>query len=389
MGQPAGPVDRPRVALVAHGIHDHGGMERAFAELVRHAHHDFHIVVVAPDLAPELRPLVEWERVRVPARPIPLRFVWFFVAGGLRVRRSRADIVHTMGAIVPNRCDIATVQFCHAGYREATGALAPPDAPRLRRLNTTVARLLALAAERWCYRSGRARVLAAVSEGVGRELRSHYPGPRVAVTPNGVDADRFRPDAAARRGLREAEAVGDEEIVALFVGGDWDRKGLAIAIEALALTEARLRLWVVGQGDDRRFAALARAYGVADRIRFFGPRHDTERYYQAADVFVFPTLYEAFPLVALEAAASGLAIVATPVNGVEEIVGDDAGFLVRREADAVASALSELAADADACRRTGAAARRRCAEYSWSDVVGRVLVLYAELVAGESGRRPA
>lgn len=380
---------RPRLALVAHGIHDGGGMERAFAELVRRAHRDFHIVVVARDLAPELRPLVDWERVRLPARPVPLLLVWFFVAAGIRVRRSRADIVHTMGAIVPNRCDIATVQFCHAGYREATGALAPPDAPRLRRLNTMVARRLALAGEHWCYRSGRARVLAPVSEGVGRELRSHYPGPRIAVTPNGVDADRFRPDVAARRGLRAEEAVGDEEIIALFVGGDWDRKGLAVAIESLALTKARPRLWVVGRGDDRRFAALARKHGVADRVRFFGPRHDTERYYQAADVFVFPTLYEAFPLVVLEAAASGLAIVATPVNGVEELIGDDAGFLVRRDADAVASALSELAADGDTRRRMGEAARRRCAEYTWDDVVGRVLALYGELVTAEPDRRVA
>lgn len=364
-------------------------MERAFAELVRRAHRDYRIVVVARELAPELRPLVEFRRVPTPARPIPLLVAWFFVAAGLRLWRSRAGLVHTMGALVPNRCDVATVQFCHAGYHAATGTLAPAAAPLARRLNTALARLLALGSERWCYRRGHVRMLAPVSEGVARELRAHYPGVPTVVTANGVDLDRFQPDAAARTALREVERVGADDVVALFVGGDWDRKGLAVAIEALALTKGGLRLWVVGRGDEGRFGTLARERGVAGAVRFFGPRSDTERFYQAADVLVFPTLYEAFPLVALEAAASGLAIVATPVNGVEELLGGGAGLLVPRDAGAVARALDDLAGDRDLLRQLGDAARRRSREYSWDAGVGRVLELYAELAAGGRSSRGA
>ena len=76
-----------------------------------------------------------------------------------------------------------------------------------------------------------------------------------------------------------------------------------------------MSLWIVGPGDVERYRALARGEGVEDRVRFFGRRTDTERFYRAADAFLFPSLYEAFPLVALEAAACGLPIVATASMG--------------------------------------------------------------------------
>src|SRR5262249_18340088 len=65
---------QPRVTLVAHGIHDGGGVERACAELIRYHHEDVRFVAVTTELAPELEALVErWVRIQVPVRPIPLK----------------------------------------------------------------------------------------------------------------------------------------------------------------------------------------------------------------------------------------------------------------------------------------------------------------------------
>ncbi len=387
----AAATQRPSLALVAHEVHDAGGMERAFAELVRRLHCEYRVVVVSRGLDPELRPLVEWRRVRVPRRPFTLKFVSFFVLGGLRLTHRRTDLVHTCGAIVPNRVDVASIHFCHAGFRAAGGTLAPREAPALRRLNTTIARLLALAAERWCYRSGRVGALAAVSPGVAAEVESGYPGIPVLVTPNGVDGGRFRPDAAEGSDVRRAYGAEAEALVALFVGGDWDRKGLAIAIEGLALarraTARPLRLWVVGRGDRERFEALARSFGSGDNVRFFGPRADAERFYRAADVLVLPTLYECAPLVAYEAAAAGLPIVATRVSGVVELVGEDeAGILVERHPRAVASALAVLAADPALRDRLGKAGRSRARAYTWERSVASVDEIYQALPALSAGK---
>jgi UDP-glucose:(heptosyl)LPS alpha-1,3-glucosyltransferase len=368
------------VALVAQGIHDRGGMERALAELVRRAGPGYRFVVLAAELADDLRPRVQWLRVPVPMRPMPLKLVLFAALAGARLARVEADLVHVTGALVPNRADLASVHYCHAGYRAHTGRLAPPSATAPRRLNTALKTALALAGERWCYRPERLRLLGAVSLGVRSELEHHYPGVPIVLTPNGVDTDRFRPDAAAGESLRRAEGIDPQAVVALLVGGDWDRKGLKIAIESLVHAPA-VSLWVVGRGDERRFAGLAAAHGVADRVRFHGARNDTERFYQAADLFVLPTLYETFSLVAFEAAACGLPLVVTRVNGVEELIGDDtAGLTVERSPAAVGAALARLAEDGELRRQLGTTARERAQAYTWSRSVESVLAAYDRLL---------
>jgi len=301
-----------------------------------------------------------------------------------------ADLRHTVGSIVPNRIDVASIHFCHAGFVATNNSLAPRAAPRLRQANTALSRVLALVGERWSYRTLRLRAFAAVSEGVAAEVTRHYPAIPVTVTPNGVDVDRFRPDPEVRAALRLAEAVGDG-VVALFVGGDWDHKGLGIAIEAVAKARAsghNVHLWVVGQGDATRFAALAAQSGVAQAVRFFGPRPDTQRFYQAADIFVLPSAYETFSLVCFEAAACGLPLIVPPIFGAVEIVGSaEGGLLVTRSGHSVAHALATLAADPALRTRLGAEARRRASTYTWSRSAGSVMALYETLLAEREVKR--
>jgi glycosyltransferase involved in cell wall biosynthesis len=380
-----GTERKVRIALVAHGIHEYGGNDRTLWELIRSKHAEFEFVVVSSRVPDELRPHVEWHRLPLPERPAPARVALFFLLGGLALRRTTVDLVHTQGAIVPNRVDVATIHFCHAGFREATGRLSSPALPPLRRLNQSIFRLLCIAAERWCYQPGRTRALAAVSQGVASEVRGHYPGIPVAVTPNGVDLDRFRPEARARGELRSAERVGPDDVVMLLVGGDWEGKGLALAIAGLAdaIDSARvpLWLWVVGRGSESRFRSLARRRNVADRVRFLGQRLDVERFYQAADVFVLPSLYETFSLVAHEAAASGLPIIATDVSGVSELIGhEEAGVVVERSSSDLARALISLTVDPERRSRLGRAARARASAFTWRRSVDSVAAVYQDLL---------
>jgi glycosyltransferase involved in cell wall biosynthesis len=358
-------------------------MERVFAELIRRAHREFDVVVISSELAPDLAPLVKWKRTRVPRRPFPARFLLFYIAAGSRLwlLRRTAGLVHTCGALVPNRADLASVHFCHAGFREALGSRVDDGRPFLRRINTAVSAALGLAAERWSYTGGRSRVLGAVSEGVKGELERAYPGTPVVVTPNGVDLDRFRPDSSARREVRSSRGVRDDDFVALFVGGDWHHKGVGVLLEAVACSPG-IRLWVVGRGDVKAFARKAGQLGIADRVQFVGTQRDVERYYQAADVFVLPSRYEAFPLVSLEAAACGLPLLTTRVNGVAELVGNgEAGWTLERSVEAFAGALREIAGDAERRRRMGRAARSRAEAFTWEVSAASVLGLYRELLA--------
>lgn len=375
----------PRVALVAHGIHDHGGMERAFAELVRRMHDRYDVVVLSTDLGEGLRGLVEWRRIPAPSRPAPLRFAVFYLIAAARLARTRADLVHTLGAIVPNAAHLASVHFCTAGYVESVGRLAAPGTPPLRRVNTTLARLLFLLAERWTYRRERVSRLGAVSRGVARELAHSFPGMRTVLTPNGVDRGRFRPDPDVGREVRAGLGIPEHEVVAVFVGGDWHGKGLSLAIAAIAeatrRSSAPIRLLVVGRGDERHFKGLAEKLGVGRRVTFAGQRPDVERYYAASDVFLLSSWYETFSLAAFEAAACALPIVAVPVSGVDELVGDGgAGFIVERSPSSLASALTTLAGSPETRGRLGATARERSAEYTWERSADSVLAVYRSLL---------
>ncbi len=373
--------------VCAHAVHDHGGMERAFAELIRHAAEAVDFVVVSSELQDDLRPLVTWRRVPTPASPAPLRFVLFWLLSGLRIRRARAQVVHTLGAITWARADLTTVQFCHAGFAAVADAGWEDRSAWPRRANRALMRALALGAERFSYSPRRVRLFAAVSPGVENELRTHYPGVPAVITPNGVDSARFRPDAEARALLRSEQGVAAGDLVGIFVGGDWPRKGLSVAIEAVAIARRSglggVRLWVVGEGDRGPLTALAERLGVAADVTFFGARADAERYLQAADVFVFPSAYEGASLVSHEAAATALPLVVTPVNGIPELVGaDDAGLSVARTPAAVADALIRLDAAPSLRARLGGAARRRAQEYSWARSATAVQAAYARLLAG-------
>jgi glycosyltransferase involved in cell wall biosynthesis len=385
------PKERPHVALVAWKIappgHPAGDLARILLPASRHV--DF--TVISSELPAELRSLVRWRRAPAPGTWGRLAWAIFFVGAWIRLRGVRADLVHEVGPapLVAARVDLASVVFCHSLYHSALGGRPARGLPGLWRL----ARAISLGLERVCY--GRARVLGAETASAKLTLERLFPGVEVALLPTfPIDTARFRPHPAAREELRRAERIGPDEIVALFVGRDWELKGLDVAIggvaEAARLDPRRLSLWILGSGNVRKYAALAAGAGVADRVRFLGTRDDIERYYQAADVLVLPTLCETFCRAAYEAAASGLPVVATAVDGVTELVGDsDAGLLVERDARSVGRALARLAADPELRARLGEEGRRRSRECTVERSVEAFLAAYERLLAERTAPAPS
>ena len=377
-------VARPIVALVTHDIHEHGGMSRTCYQLIRHLHEDVGFVVVAASLAGELEPLVEdWIRIKVPSTPFPAKFGLFYVRAGRALSRLDVDLTHVVGAIVPNCADVAAVYHCHAGFRAITGARAPSWAPPLRRFNTSLTHTIGYAAEKWSYRPRRLRAFAAVSDRVSEQLGEHYPDLPIVMTPSGADLNTFCPDEAVRVDFRRRFQVGDT-FVALFLGGDWDRKGLGVAIEAVSLARSRgcpVELWVVGLGERGRFSEMAEGLGISAAVRFWGQPEQIAEFYRAADVFVLPSVYETFSLPAVEAAASSLPLLVTSESGVApELVGENVGGrVVDRNAQAFATALIELA-NRDLRSTLGEEAHRRAQHYGWDRSAAAMLALYVSLL---------
>jgi UDP-glucose:(heptosyl)LPS alpha-1,3-glucosyltransferase len=375
------------ITIVANDIRPEGGMELQLTVLVTGllgAGHDVTVISRTCELPPH--PRLRWIRVRGPGRPFTIAYPWFLLAASVLVGRHSRGLVHSTGAIVLGQVDVSTVHFCHLAFSSVPGSRASRDSFAYR-ANAWLARRISELGERWCYRPGRARRLVPVSDGVARELRRHFPRMRERVTtiPNGVNTDRFAPAPVDDREDRPAPADGSP-LQALFVGGDWARKGLGIAIEALR--ECRgVELTVVGAGDEEAYGRLARELGVDERVRFAGATRDAAAWYRRADVFVLPTAYETFSLVTYEAAACGLPLLVTRVNGVEDLIRDGInGWFVEREPADVAARLRELQADPARRRAMGGAARDDSLEYSWGRVVERYRELYAELAGAPAAR---
>jgi len=372
----------PCVTLVAHDVGTPGGMERQLAELCTGLlERGYRVTVIARRCALAAHPRLRFVCVRGPRRPFSLAYPSFFVLGTLAVLRRRDGILHAMGAIVFNRADVVTVQFCHHGYRAAGGAPQSSRPGLAHRANAALAARMSRAAERLCYRPQRAGRLVAVSGGVARELERFFPvaAADIAIIPNGVGGEEFAPDKAARAQLRAQLGLADDDLVALFVGGDWERKGLGFAIQGVARA-APWHLLVVGRGDERRYRTVAAREGAADRVHFAGSTDAPARYFAAADAFVLPTLYEAFALVMLEAAAAGLPLVVTPVNGTEELVRDGVnGWLVVRDGAVIARRLHELREDSQLRTAMSRAARGSAQHYGWDGVVESSVALYGRL----------
>ena len=378
------------VGLVIGDLSGSGGMERVHCELIRRLSGRFDFVVLSHTLESDLSNVVTWHRIPTPRRPAVVAIPLFFAVGSLYAARLDVDILHTCGGIVGNRAQLSTVHFCHAEFRLANGGLGPKRAPFARRANTALMRLFAIAAERWCYRGTRTEVLGAVSMQTAQELNAHYDHARVVVTPNGVDVSAFRPDQGVRAASRASRRVGPDDVVALFVGGDWDRKGLAVAIAAIGEASRQgtaVRLWVVGTGDTERFRRYASDHGVEHLIDFIGPDSEPARWYRGADLFLSCSVYETFSLATVEAAAAGLPVVSTAVGVAHELVfggntdEERAGVVVARDPREFGRVIAVLASDQEMRKEMGAVALRRAQAYSWDHVAEKVGEVYEEILS--------
>jgi D-inositol-3-phosphate glycosyltransferase len=233
--------------------------------------------------------------------------------------------------------------------------------------------------------SGADRVICATEQERNfiRQLYGADPS-KIAVIPLGVDLDRFRP--TAKRDARKVLGLEDERII-LFVGRIEPLKGLDILINAAALLESDVECRVVVVGGDESSEArvqelqdMARDRGIGHRVAFVGAvDHDQlPLYYNAADVCVVPSHYESFGLVAIEAMASGVPVVASRVGGLTGTVKDgETGYLIPWLCPEPFAERLELLLENEPLRQSlGVAARDAMDRYRWESVASAVLDLY-------------
>ena len=223
------------------------------------------------------------------------------------------------------------------------------------------------------------------------ELAAELPGTYSFVIPIPVDTSRFRPPLPEERAAARAElGLVDDAFVVLYVGHLEPRKAVDRLVEAIALV-ARDRPKTVlllvggGRGDEteRNLRRLVRQRGLEETARFCGVQPDPRRFLWAADALVLPSHREGMSNVLAEAMAAGIACVAPPSAGGDEILDDATGIVPPSNDPAhLADAIGELIDDPGRRAAMGRAASERAQAFAVDSVVAR----YAELYDGMSRR---
>lgn len=241
------------------------------------------------------------------------------------------------------------------------------------------------------FREHRYRRLTCISRRVLAELSRYYgiQPAEAAVIYNGFDPARFHVGNRERfrREVRSEWGVPAGAFCALFAGSGFARKGLEPAIAAMAglPREIDWRLVVVGKGPAGGYLRAAERAGAAARILFLGPRPDMPRQYAGADVLLFPTLYEPFGTVVLEAMATGIPVVTSRVAGASEVIADGVDSCIVEDPRAAAEITRRLVGllEDGTRARMGEAAARTAARYSMDANVEATLRVYEEVVVAK------
>ncbi len=319
-----------------------------------------------------------------------------FAAGVMRAEAANPpgwyDLVHShywlsgqVGYLAADRWQVPLVHSMHTMARVKNLALADGDAPEPRGREIGEAQVVAAADRLVANTADEARQLV--------ELYGADPG-RVDVVAPGVDLERFGPGTSAQRAAaRRERGIAPGAVVLLFVGRIQPLKApdvLVRAVAALLRDRPALRGHLVvpvvggpsgsGLREPQSLRALAVELGVADVVRFEPPVGGDALvgWYRSADVVAVPSYNESFGLVAVEAQACGVPVVAARVGGLREAVADGvSGVLVDgHDPQRWAEVLGALVEDPERRARLAAGALAHAAGYGWDRTVDRLLDVY-------------
>ncbi|VVB50995.1 Trehalose synthase [uncultured archaeon] len=291
------------------------------------------------------------------------------------------DFIHGQGAEVVSP-DVITAHSCHKAaveqFKRERGLkyrLMKPFEPRSG---------VVLAIERRNFTARKFKKAIANSHNVKDDLMKYYRVPEedIRVIYSGVDTQEFNPaKKAGRDKIREEIGIRPEDKVAVFSGWEFKRKGLMQIVKAMPEMKG-VSVLVLGKDDPEPYRAEARKLGVANKLFFTGFVDNISDYYAAADLMVFPTAYEPFGLVIIEAMATGLPVVTSRSAGAAEIIEDGKdGILIDdpHSSREIAEKVNYII-DNDLFDSIGAKACVKANVCSWDNIARQTMDVYKEIL---------
>ena len=315
---------------------------------------------------------------RLPTKRPPVRIVWEQALLPWVARSEGLDLLHSMAFVGPVASNCPFVTTVHD-----LSFLYYPD--RFRSLRRRYLQAFARISVR------RARRVIAVSESTKQDLVSIYDisPEKIDVVHNGVDAS-FRPLPADQvAAFRQQKGLPDRFL--LFVGTLEPRKNVVRLIEAYArLPKGRPPLVLVGGKGwfyDEIFCRVE-ALELTDEVHFSGfvPAEELPLWYNAADLFVYPSIYEGFGLPALEAMACGTAVITSTASSLPEVVGKAGKLVDPTDTEALATAMEQVLGDREMQEQMQAAGLVQAAGFSWEKAARQTVDSYRHALTPQEDR---
>ncbi len=366
-----------KIALIYEKFVSRGGLENYLFSLAKELQsqgHELQIVTAKTDGETEKLGL-ETHRIDLPASK-SRRLVKFSREAARLAQSLAVDVSIGFGKTVAQDIHRAG-GGCHLEYSKLLNAWK-----RHGRKNR-----LELKLERDLYTSGKTKHFVVNSEAVQDQVQSAYnlTPDQFSIIHTAVDGDRFKPaEPETRSALREKIARDPERPAFLFVSMSHRRKGLDALLKAWHLVVANhdAELWIVGPRPLRRHIREVHRLNLTDNIRVFPPSGSVVPYYQAADFFIHPTLYDACANTVLQSMACGLPGIISARDGAIQFIEDGStGFALTDPQDVSgiqAQADRVLALSTEERARIGDAARSRMLPLTWSNHVDRWMQVIAK-----------
>lgn len=224
-----------------------------------------------------------------------------------------------------------------------------------------------------------ASAVVANSNGLQKLALQFMPDLDIKVIPNGIDMEKFYPSGKHKLA---------KPLQVLTVCRLITRKRVDLLIEAVSFAKEsgfNIQLNIAGEGNlMEKLQGLTRTLKVADSVNFMGrvPAERMPQVYRDNDIFVMSSAHEGMSNAMLEAMASGLPIITTRCEGVEELISDNGIVVEKAEASEIAAAIRKLADDEGAYKKMSIAARKRSEQFSWQSVAEGYLACYHSITRG-------
>ncbi len=346
-----------------------GGTEVWVQSLIKSLAKEYKVRLISGTLEPEISEFVStFVRLRLPSRPAFLRVLTYSIISSF-VPKSNADVFHVVGAITFRKSHLNTVHFYHKeNFRLRRTTIYKSDS-KLRVLNRLFYTIMCLCMEKVIFREFFSRKLASVSPEMCALLEKDFDR-NVYLTHNGINPKEIR--------RVKSEIL---EPYLLFVGGDWERKGLADVIVSVSLIKQFypvVKLYVVGSGHKGPYCLLSKKLGVEENIVWVGRVPRGEIPYSEKSIVLSASTFEVSPLIFLEAAMSGAPVISYPVFGTKEAVEDGYLRICDPSPKGLATELVDLLGDEQCMFSMSSSGVRLRETKNWDLIVRETLDLYPD-----------